>query len=200
LHALGQIARSEGLPALQDAVRSDSVVRRSAAIQGLAAHGGHESVALLEWVAAADADPAVSRAAVEALVTIAAGAADGARSAVDALLALLSDPTHRDGAATCLARLPASRIGDVARGLRHPHPAVRSGAIDALGRFQREEATRPILDALSDASPLVREAAVLTLARVGARGIEPTLGEIAARDASKTVRRAAATALARIRM
>jgi HEAT repeat protein len=199
LTALGRVAQADGLPALLEAVRSDSSARRSAAVQALAAHGSAEAVASLEWTAAADPDPAVWHAAIDGLGMVAGSGGQAAHSAVDALVTLLSDTSRREAAARVVAKLPPARIGDVARGLRHPHPSVRSGTVEALGRFQREDATRLILAALEDTSPVVREAAVVTLARVGALGIETAFAGIAAQDPSKAVRRAAATALARIR-
>jgi HEAT repeat protein len=196
LNALGRIAAAEGLPELLQALRSAAPVRRHAAIAGLAAHGSVEAVAALEWTAGADPDPAVAHAAIEALTRISAGSAAGSASAVDALAAMLSDHARRDDASAAIARLPPARIGDVARGLRHPHPEVRRGIVDALGRFQRPEATGLVADALRDSASTVRATAVATLARLGARGMDGAFAQLAAQDPSKAVRRAAATALA----
>ncbi len=196
LKALGRIAAAEGMAELQQAVRSEAPVRRHAAITGLAAHGSNEAVAALEWTAGTDPDHAVASAAIDALARIAAGAAAGAASAVDALAAMLSDHARRDEASAGIAQLPPTRIDDVARGLRHPHPEVRRGIVDALGRFQRPESTRLVVDALADSASAVRETAIATLARLGARGIESVFAQLAAEDPSKAVRRAAATALA----
>jgi HEAT repeat protein len=200
LGALGCIAAAAGLPELLEALRSDSAPRRAAAVRALAAHRSTDAVSSLEWTAAADPDPAVARAAIEGLAAIAAGEnGSGQRAAVDAMLLLLSDTSRRDAAATALAQLPASRIPDIARGLQHPQAEVRGGTVDALGRCQRPEASRFIVDALDDTSALVREAAVVTLTRLGVRGLESRFTELAARDQSRVVRRAATTALARLR-
>jgi HEAT repeat protein len=73
---------------------------------------------------------------------------------------------------------------------------VRRGIVDALGRFQRPESTGLVADALGDSASAVRETAIATLARLGARGMEGAFAELATQDPSKAVRRAAATALA----
>jgi HEAT repeat protein len=111
----------------------------------------------------------------------------------------LSDVSRRELAAGALAQLPPSRIAVLARGLRHPQAEVRSATVEALGRIQRQEASQLVIEALTDNAPKVREAAVVTLARIGARDLEPTFARLAANDSSKTVRRAATAALARLR-
>ena len=200
LGALGRLAAADGLSELVEALRSDSASRRTAAVRALAAHGSTDAVSSLEWTASADPDPAVARSALEALAMVAA-TTDGpaARAAIDALLLLLTDAGRREAAANALAALPAARIQDLARGLRHPQTEVRTRTIEALGRLQHPEASRLIVEALADASPSVREAAIVALTRLGARGVEPTIADLAARDSSKAVRRAATAALARLR-
>jgi hypothetical protein len=152
---------------------------------------------MLEWSAAGDADPSVSRAALQALGDVAARPGPVAGAAVGALVSLLADASKRDIVGSVLAKLPESRIADVGRGLHHSHPSVRRGVVEALGRFQHEQATQRILAAAQDESAEVREAAVLTLARLGSRAVAPLFGELASGDPSKAVRRAAARALAR---
>jgi len=195
LSALGRVADAEGLQPLRDAIRSESPPRRLAAIAALAANGSADAVASLEWAAAADPDPAVSGAAVEALGKVAAANVPGAAAAIDALLLLLSDRDRRERSHDAIARLPVSRVGDLSRGLQHPRADVRSATVSVLGRFHCEEATRALSSALTDAAPAVREAAVQTLARLGARGVEQALATLSANDPSKAVRRAAAAAL-----
>jgi HEAT repeat protein len=199
LGALGAIAHGDGLQPLLDALRAESPARRQAAIAALALHGSQDAVASLEWAAAADADATVVRDSIEALGRVAAGSAAGAGRAADALITLLSDRETRDLARQTIAGLPASTIGALSRGLQHPQPDVRSATVDVLGSFQCEEATRVVAAALDDSTAAVREAAVMTLARLGARGLEPRLAALSAHDPSKAVRRAAAAALSELR-
>jgi HEAT repeat protein len=87
----------------------------------------------------------------------------------------------------------------VARGLDRSDPDVRLYVVAALGRFKCAEATRWLAEALQDESPAVREAAILGLSRLGARGLDSRFNELARTDPSKAVRRAAAAAVARQR-
>ena len=195
LNAIGRIAAADGLPALQAAVRSDDPQRRGAAVTALASQGSVDAVRALEWAVAADPDHAISHQAMVALAQIAIADTPGGHAAVDALITFLSDRGKRESAAIALATLPPARITALSRGLEHPHPEVRKGTVDALGRFQREEATRLIERALEDTAESVRETAVAALARLGARGLRDRVTRIAAEDPSKNVRRAATTAL-----
>ena len=119
--------------------------------------------------------------------------------AIDGLLLLLSDREKRAMAQEAMARLPVAQIDNLSRGLQHPQPEVRRASVDMLGRFQCEAATRAVASALADVVPAVREAAVATLARLGARGVEPALTQLSTHDPSKAVRRAAVAALIGLR-
>ena len=149
----------------------------------------------LAWAAAADSDPAVAGSAIEGLGRVAAGDRTGADAAIDALVALLGDRATRERAQQVIVRLLESRIPALSRGLQHPQPDVRSATVEVLGRFQCEAATSAVSVALDDATPAVRMAAVTTLARLGARGMEGALTRLSMHDPSKLVRRAAAAAL-----
>jgi HEAT repeat protein len=195
LTALGHIADADGLPELQLAVRADDPMRRGAAVAALASQGSVEAVRSLEWAAAADPDHAIAHAAIGALARVAGTETAAGHAALDALITFLSDRGKRERASAALADLPVSRISAVSRGLQHPHPDVRKGTVDTLGRFQREEATRLIAQALDDTAEIVRETAVTALARLGARHIHERVARLATQDPSKNVRRAAATAL-----
>ena len=196
LSTLGRLQAAEGLPELQEALRAPDAVRRLAAIGGLAAHGSADAVPSLEWAALADDDEAVVRAAIAALETVALRE-DGAGSvAVETLCRMLGDAGRRERAAAALAQLPMSRLPEVARGLQHPSPDVRCAVVDVLGRFRHGDATGRVAEALTDSASVVREAALTTLMRLGARGLDDTFTALAAKDPSKRVRRAAAAALA----
>lgn len=195
LNAIGQIAATDGLPALQVAVRSDDPQRRGAAVTALASQGSVEAVRALEWAAAADPDHAIAHQAMVALAQVAVRDTEAGLAAVEALITFLSDRAKRESAAIALATLPPARITAVSRGLEHPHPEVRNGTVDALGRFQREEATRLIEGALNDTAESVRQTAIAALARLGARGMRDRVTRLATEDPSKNVRRAATAAL-----
>jgi HEAT repeat protein len=195
LNAIGRLAAVDGLPALQVAVRSDDPQRRGAAVTALASQGSVDAVRALEWAAAADPDHAIAHQAMVALAQVAVKDTQAGHAAVDALITLLSDRAKRESAAIALATLPPVRISAVSPGLDHPHPEVRRGTVDALGRFQREEATRLIERALDDTAEAVRESAVAALARLGARGMRDRVTRLASEDPSKHVRRAATAAL-----
>ena len=196
LVALGRIAGADALPDLRDALRAPEPVRQIAAVQALATQGSAAAVGSLEWAALAGANEAVVSAAIGALETVAAGDTAAAGAAVDTLCRMLSDPARRGRATAALAQLPPSRLDELARGLQHPSPEVRCAMVVVLGRVQRAEATALIPAALADADAAVRETVVLTLTRLGTRGLDTTFAALAAQDPSKRVRRAAAAALA----
>ena len=139
--------------------------------------------------------PSVVRAAIDGLGAVAGSTRSGSGRAIDALLAFLSDRMTREHAQRAIGGLPPARIAELSRGLQHPQPEVRTATVGVLGRFQCEEATHAVRMALDDPAPEVREAAVTTLARLGARGLEPALARLSAHDPSQAVRRAAAAAL-----
>lgn len=198
LAALGRTATIDVMPDLEKALRDETPARRRAAVSALAAQGTATAVDALAWAAAADPDSAVAQAAVDALQAVAAHGS-GALDAIDALLTLLGDSNTHDRAARALQQLPVARIPDLERGLQHARPEVRRATVEALGRIHRTEATQLLEKALADESPMIREAAVVTLARVGSRAAEATIARLASQDPSRAVRRAAAAALARSR-
>jgi HEAT repeat protein len=196
LRAIGALDSPDVMRILQDALRSADRKRRLAAIEGLVARADAEAVSALEWTASAESDPQVGRAAIAGIGQVAAKNSAGASAAVDALVALLGDSERRDDAVKAIGALPPIRIADVARGLSRTNPEIRRHVVDALGRFRHRDATGWLVDALQDEAAVVRETAVMGLMRLGARGVEARLQEIARGDSSKTVRRAAAAALA----
>jgi HEAT repeat protein len=85
----------------------------------------------------------------------------------------------------------------VAAGLSHAHPQVRRATIDVLARMRHPDASAVLRGALDDADADVREAAVIALDRLGARGTGRRFAEMARHDPSRAVRRAADAALGR---
>jgi HEAT repeat protein len=199
LAALGHLISSEVPAELQDGLRAGAPVRRLAAIRGLAASGAGPAIRALEWAALADEQDDVVSEAISAIERV-ARRETASDHAVDALCRLLGDPARRERAAAALARLPATYLGNVARGLQDPSADVRAAVVDVLGRAQKAEATALVVTALTDPDAAVRETAVATLMRLGVRGLESQYATLAADDPSKRVRRAAAAALAEARM
>ena len=197
LRSLGRAASDEALSVMKDALRSGDVARRLAAVTGLRAGTTREAVDALQWTVAADPEDSVALAAVEALGSI-AGKSDGeCNAAVAALVATLAEPSRRSAAAAMLARLPERLIARVAAGLTHPNPVVRRVLVDVLARLRHPEASAAIRSALDDGDAAVREAAIVALDQLAVRGLGPRLAQLAHRDESRAVRRAAASALGR---
>ena len=199
LFALGRLGGAEAAAMLQRAARDGDAVRRKAAAHGLAELRDNDAISLLEWLAAADADPYVVETAIRGLADVANSETAAASLAVDSLVALLADPNRCEGATVAIARIPVSQIPRVARGLNHVNPNVRRRTVDALARYRRPEATRLLEAALQDEDPRIRETAAVAIARLGSRMFDTRLGDLARRDPSKSVRRAAAEALASVR-
>jgi len=194
VRALGRSRDARAAPALRAALRSDDDSVRLAAVTAFRSAGTTDAVAALQWTAAADTEDAVALAAVEAMGALARRGAEDPGAAVAALIAATSETRTRDAAIAALSRLPETRVGAVAGGLTHAQPHVRRAAIAALGRMQRPEASAAIRTALDDEDPGVREAAVVALDRLGARGVGRKLALMAREDPSRAVRRAAAAA------
>lgn len=195
--ALGRLADPEALPLLNRALRSADPARRLAAVHALAQRGDAGRVAALRWTAGGDSSEELGGAALRGLASLGAAPGDAWPDAVDALLDLTSEATRRDAAVTALARLPASRIDRVARGLRHAAADVRRAAIDALSRMKDTTASARLRAALDDDDAVVREAAIAALDRVGTAGLRHQFSVMAFADTSPAVRRVAAAALAR---
>lgn len=197
LQALGHVRDPRAASTLKTALRDTASTRRLAAIAGLQAGGTAEAIELLEWTAAADAEDSVGSAAVDALGALAMR--DGAEwaRAVTALIATAADPRRRPAASAALAGLPETRIPSVAAGLAHPHPAVRCAIVDVLARMRHPLASAAIRDALDDADPAVREAALTALDQLGVRGLGARFARMAREDESPRVRQTAAAALGR---
>jgi HEAT repeat protein len=176
-------------------LRADEGWRRVEAVTAVAARGGPEAVAALQWVAAADETPEVVIEAIAALARLASRERDDAASAAEALISLLGEPATRDAAIAALAQLPARRIADVATALRHPSPVVRRAAVEALGRMKHPEVSRVVESALEDDVPAVRTTAVAELRRLGSRSAVKKLLALARADPDVGVRHAAVLAV-----
>jgi HEAT repeat protein len=197
LASLGCVSDQRASEALGRALRAEDPVRRRAAIAALTASGSAASVASLRWVAETDASLEVVEAALDGIARIARLSRAGWMEAIDALVDLTAETSRRSAALDALAHVPAGRVDRVARGLGHPMVNVRRATLEALTRMKHPDASARVRDALDHPDPVVREAAVIALDRIGARGLLRKLSAMANGDPAVAVRRAAALALTR---
>ncbi len=171
------------LAAVREALVDPSSEVVAPALKSLAIVGGPSD---LEAVArhVSSADPKVAGAAHAALLAIAARHLDAARAAAAGI-----DP-RGDGALTAtivlgaLARAKATKPEDaafLASALSHRDAAVRRGAIEALAAIGGEDAAVAVTLSLADEEPVVANAAIRALGRLG-RGEQLALLAATTRD------------------
>jgi HEAT repeat protein len=199
LRALGSVRTPAALEALRRGLSAADPGRRAAAAEAIARHGEAPAIELLRWIAAADRDPVIVRAAIGGLSRIAASAAPHAREAIAAIAELAGDPVRRADAIAALAQVPEAAIPRVAEALSSRDRSVRRAVVEALGRLAHPAASAYLVGALADGDASVRQLAVTVLSRLGTRGIARSFAALAATDPSEAVRRAAELALRRIR-
>jgi HEAT repeat protein len=195
--ALGHTGSAAALEPLKCALHAADPVRREAAASAIARSGQPEAVELLKWTAAGDVESAVATAATLGLSRIGSGSTAAAPLAIGALAALAADPARRQQAVAALARVSPAAIPRVGDCLTSRDPHVRHAVVEALGRLSHPSASAYVRGALEDADPLVRQHAVVVLARLGSRGMAPSFADMARNDPSERVRRAAGAALRR---
>jgi HEAT repeat protein len=195
IHALGKTRAAGAAAILERGLRAAESWRRAAAIDSLARRGDAAAVPPLQWVVAADTHREVVSAAVSALASLAAREGPEALAATAALISLTTERLPRESLIAALAGLPARRIGDVAKGLRHPSAEIRRATVEALSRMKNPDASRWVERALDDADPIVRAVAVAELRRLGSRHAARKLLAIARTDSDPDVRRAAVMAV-----
>jgi HEAT repeat protein len=191
LAGLGRVGHPDALPPLVAAVRSPAPSRRAGALRALGERGGPGAVDAIQWVAAADTDPAVIQAAIDALAQLATP------EAIAALIALTADAPRREACVTALSQLGKKHMEMVGEGLSHAQASVRQAVIDALGRMKHPRASELLSGALDDKDAAVRLAAINSLMHLGSRSAERKLVAMARTDADVAVRRAAQRALKR---
>lgn len=194
VRSLGRVSDPRAAAALRSALRSPDPALRLAAVTACRTRATSEAIVALQWTAAADEDHAIAMAAVEALGLLARRQDTDGAAAVAALLSSTAEPRTRDAAIAALARLPPSRIDAVAQGLSSTQPQIRTATVAALARLHCPEASAAMRAALDDEDARVREAAVIALDRLGARGLGRKLALMARDDPSRAVRRVAAAA------
>ncbi|HSO36854.1 MAG TPA: HEAT repeat domain-containing protein [Labilithrix sp.] len=185
LSMLPQLASREPTPlaAVREALLDPSSEVVAPALKSLAIVGGPSD---LQAVArhVTSADPKVAGAATAALLAIAARHLDAARAAATGV-----EP-RGDGALTAtlvlgaLARAGATLPEDaafLASALSHREAAVRRGAIEALAAMGGEDAAAAVTLSLADEEPMVANAAIRALGRLG-RGEQLALLAATTRD------------------
>ena len=195
--SLGRVTDGAAAAALARALRSPDPVRRLAAVTALSLREGADSVASLRWTAEADTSAEVSDAAVSGLARLATAMGEGWHQAVDALVELTADSKQQEAAFAALARVPAGCVDAVAKGLTHPISRVRRMTVETLTRMKHPDASARVRGALDSPDAGVREAAVLALKRIGARGLLAKLSMMSESDPELSVRRAAAAAISK---
>ena len=191
LKSLGQIDHPDALQPLLEALRSPVAALRLEAIQALGVRGGQEAIKSLQWAAAADSEPEVAQAAIDALAQLATA------ESIAALVNLTVETTLREASVNALARLGAQKIELIGNGLKHTQSSVRRAVADALGRMKHPVASEMLSNALDDEDASVRLAAVNALAHIGNRSVERKLLALMRTDPDTVVRRAAQKALSR---
>jgi HEAT repeat protein len=199
IRALAQAGDDSATAIVERLLRADEPWRRVEAVTALGLRGGRGVASTLQWVAAADADRDVVRAAIAALVALGTRETADAVAATSALVALCAEPSCREACVAALAGFPSRRIADVAKGLQHPSAPVRCAAIEALSRMKRPDASRALERALDDPMPEVRATAINELRRLGSRAAAKKLLTLARSDPDRDVRQAAILAAAQQR-
>jgi HEAT repeat protein len=195
IRALGHTTDSRAAEVLSDVLRSADPSRRIEAVVAIGARGGTEAADTLQWAAAAESDESVASEAISALARV--GSREGAdgSAATAALVSLTAEPARREASVAALSALPARRIGDVAKGLRHPSPDVRRATTQALSRMKNPEASYLVERALEDEAAEVRATAAAELRRLGSRSAARKLLALARTDPDVEVRHAAVMAV-----
>jgi HEAT repeat protein len=195
---IGRLPGDGVIDTLRAALRSADPLRRAATAEALGVRATEEAAAALEWTASADADAAVTRAALGGLTTIANSSnTQASRRAVGGIVATLTDPERCEWGLAAVSRLSAPAIVFLAELLGADDPHTRRAVVGALGRLAHPAASAVLRSALGDADPVVRRQAVAALTRLGTQGLTPRLLLMAERDPSPAVRHAAMVALQR---
>jgi HEAT repeat protein len=176
--SLRGIARTKDASAFPDVVRlfedPDPAVRAEAAGAAAACSpaGGDLQSAMGPLVS--DPDPHV-RARAAGILLRSRDSDEGRAVLVE--MAASRQPRWRAAAIATLGEL-GEELGVVTNGLADRDASVRRAAVWALREFDPEGSIEPLLGALGDPNPTVRDAAVETAVRWGARLVEPLLGAL----------------------
>lgn len=194
--ALGTIGHPDAAAPLLGVLRSPDSNRRIDALRALGNRGGEGVVDAMQWVAAADQDPNVVQAAIDALAHL------STEEAISALIELTADPRRVTACTIALTRGTnptqsgvrvslEEKIHWIGRGLSHPNAGVRCAVVDVLTRLKHPRASELLIAALDDSDSSVRLQTARALGHLGNRYAEPKIAALARTDPDPAVRRAA---------
>jgi HEAT repeat protein len=158
LSALGPFAHSDVSSVLVAAAEADELSTRLAGIRALGSSREAQSVEKLRQIAIGDVELAALTAAIDALEQ------SPVSLACEVLLSLTLYPKCRDMCVAALSRLDASRLDELAHGLKHDMVDVRRATVEALSRHPDRRALQHLKSARHDPNPSVRQAATKSLA------------------------------------
>jgi HEAT repeat protein len=184
---------------LEQAARSPRPALRLAVVRALGQRNQPEAVELLSWAARSDEFSSQSGEAVDSLRRIAASPANpvARRAAVTAMLDLAAQTSRHDEVIAALGRLPDDSVAAVASGLSASRPDLRIAAAEALAAMRHPKASSELSRALSDEDPSVRAAAVTAFGRLGTPSAGRVIAAMRHTDPDEGVRFRAAQACAR---
>ncbi len=187
----------QAVAALALMLNDDFYYKRQASVEALGKIGGQKVMQLLVSQPLKDKDSHVKVSAIETLGRI------GDNSVVDPIIVTLRDPDNRvrEAAAEALSHIGDIRaVAPLAGQLKDPSWDVRKACVAALaliGRDKNARVTEPLVEALKDRDPDVRQSAAAALGEVkDSAGITPLI--LALKDPHNPVRQAAAAALKRV--
>lgn len=181
------------------AAQSSRPLLQVAAVRASARRPTIESIELLAWAARIADPPALHRDAISGLCAI-VEAPDRPivrRNAVEALLELAADSTHRDAVISAIGTLPDAAVSDVASGLSASRVPARLATVDALAAMRNPRASRELARALRDEDAAVRAASVAAFGKLGTPSVARIIAAMRRTDADPNVRHRAAQACER---
>ena len=193
--ALGAVAEADNARVddlLEVAIRSTQMPLRQCAIEAMAARRTSRVVEMLAWAARLTDAPEVAGAALDALSSIAADASEVGSAAVVTLVNIGVEESRRDEAIDALARAGCAAIDAIGDSLAERHAAARLTAVEALARMRHPRASAALTNALNDADPAIRAAAVSGFGRLGSPSAGPVIAVLRESDPDPSVRRKAA--------
>jgi HEAT repeat protein len=185
------LTRNQALmPLLLDASYAPDTATRLVAVSGLVDFSADAALARVCAVARKDPEPSVQNAAIELL------ADNTTPQSTGALIALLSDATHRARAITALSRHGLARTAALSAALSEASAEVAEAIVTVVTQLPNSSAEPLLLAALEDPNDQARRAAVRALRfAFDSEATKDALARAASRDADPEVRRIAAARL-----
>lgn len=193
LGALARVPLPEIDACLKQAIGGPRHVVRLAAADALARRATVEAVSILHWAVTFGGPDDLSRAALDGLRRLATSESqDTSRAAVSALVAVGASPAHRAAIVQALGSLRPECVAWMRDEFGKSPPDLRVLLVNAAARLRHSDASALLVDALRDASPAVRLAAITAIRTVGAGLAQRELASLSTSDPSPAVRRLAA--------